>query len=118
MTIGIGKEREGLNYLEWARELQSKFDCSLADLFKENGILHQTTCTYTPQQNNIVECKNNHILEGYKCFHPPTSKYYVSMNVQFYEMESYFSRNVSLVPLQEEIGSNEEEKLWLEEKKL
>ena len=27
MTIGIGKEREGLNYLEWARELQSKFDC-------------------------------------------------------------------------------------------
>ena len=40
------------------------------------------------------------------------------MNVQFYEMESYFSRNVSLVPLQEEIGSNEEEKLWLEEKKL
>ena len=36
---------------------------SLADLFKENGILHQTTCTYMPQQNNIAECKNNHILE-------------------------------------------------------
>ena len=49
--------------------------------------------------------------KGYKCFHPPTSKYYVSMNVQFCEERSYFSRNVSLVPLQGEISSKEEERL-------
>ena len=35
---------------------------SLATLFQENGILHQTTCAYTPQQNGIAERKNRHIL--------------------------------------------------------
>ena len=36
---------------------------SFANLFKENGIPHQTTCTYKPQQNDITERKNRHILE-------------------------------------------------------
>lgn len=36
---------------------------SISTLFKENGILHQITCTYTPQQNGIAERKNCHILK-------------------------------------------------------
>jgi transposase InsO family protein len=36
---------------------------SLAKFFEENGILHQTSCTYTPQQNGTAERKNRHILE-------------------------------------------------------
>ena len=56
--------------------------------------------------------------KGYKCFHPPISKYYVSMDVQFCEWESYFFGNVSLIPLQGKISSKEEERLWLEEKRL
>ena len=36
---------------------------SLATRFQENEILHQTTCAYKPQQNNIAERKNCHILE-------------------------------------------------------
>ena len=35
---------------------------SLATLFQENEILHQTTYAYTPQQNGIAERKNRHIL--------------------------------------------------------
>ena len=130
---------------------------SLATLFQENGILHQTTCADTPQHNGIMKHKNHYILEvaralcftmhvpkrfwanaimivvfliyrmfavlliikhlcicyvhvhshlrnkldsralkcvilgysnsqkGHKCFHPPSGKYFVSMDVQFNE---------------------------------
>ena len=185
---------------------------SLADFMIQHGILHQTTCVYTPQQNGTAERKNRHFLEvaralcftmhvpkhfwaeaimaavflinrmpakvidfqtplrmlskfhsipsalnicpkvfgcvcyvhvhshhrdkldpraikcvflgysnsqkGYKCFHPPTRTYYVSMDVQFCENESYFSGHMSAVPLQGEIKSREEEKQWLEEKRI
>jgi Reverse transcriptase (RNA-dependent DNA polymerase)/Integrase core domain/gag-polypeptide of LTR copia-type/GAG-pre-integrase domain len=31
--------------------------------FKQHGILHQTTCIHTPQQNGVSERKNRHLLE-------------------------------------------------------
>ena len=31
--------------------------------FTEKGILHETTCPQTPQQNGVAERKNRHILE-------------------------------------------------------
>ena len=55
--------------------------------------------------------------KGYKCFHPSSRKYYFSMDVQFNECESYFSKDVDKAPLQGEINSKEEESLWLEEKR-
>ena len=35
----------------------------LGQFLKEKGILHQTTCVNTPQQNGIAERKNKHLLE-------------------------------------------------------
>lgn len=28
-----------------------------------NGIIHQSSCPYTPQQNGVTEYKNRHLLE-------------------------------------------------------
>ena len=39
------------------------------------------------------------------------------MDIQFNERESYFSKDVDMVPLQGEINSKEKERLWLEEKR-
>ncbi|KAF7840931.1 BURP domain-containing protein BNM2A-like [Senna tora] len=33
------------------------------DLFKENGIIHQKTCVYTPQQNGVMERKHRHLAQ-------------------------------------------------------
>jgi len=39
------------------------FKIELIEFMNSNGILHQTTCPYSPQQNEVAERKNRHILE-------------------------------------------------------
>jgi transposase InsO family protein len=36
---------------------------NFSNFFKQKGILHQTTCVYTPEQNGVSERKNRHLLE-------------------------------------------------------
>ena len=36
---------------------------NFSNFLKQKGIIHQTTCVYTPQQNGISERKNRHLLE-------------------------------------------------------
>ena len=36
---------------------------NFSNFFKHKGILHQTTCVYTPEQNGVSERKNRHLLE-------------------------------------------------------
>lgn len=33
------------------------------EYFLSKGIIHQTSCVRTPQQNGVVECMNKHLLE-------------------------------------------------------
>ncbi|RVW90873.1 Retrovirus-related Pol polyprotein from transposon TNT 1-94 [Vitis vinifera] len=90
-----------------------------------HGIIHQTTCSNTPQQNGVAERKNRHLLEvvraslivaktpisywgeaitsaaylinrGYRCYHPPTRQMYITMDVVFHEDSMYFSSESEL----------------------
>ncbi|GJV88133.1 putative RNA-directed DNA polymerase [Tanacetum coccineum] len=40
----------------------------LQTFFNDKGILHQTTCVYTPQQNGIAEKKHRHLLNVARSF--------------------------------------------------
>ncbi|CAJ2662733.1 unnamed protein product [Trifolium pratense] len=39
------------------------FNANLSDFFLKNGIIHQSSCPNTPQQNGVAERKNRHLLE-------------------------------------------------------
>ena len=39
------------------------FSHSFNNFMKSHDILHQTSCTYTPQQNGVAECKNRRLVE-------------------------------------------------------
>lgn len=35
----------------------------LSQFFQDIGMIHETSCSQTPEQNGVAECKNRHILE-------------------------------------------------------
>ena len=39
------------------------FNAQVSELFKSQGIIHQSSCPHTPQQNGVVERKHRHIME-------------------------------------------------------
>ncbi|RVW63729.1 Retrovirus-related Pol polyprotein from transposon TNT 1-94 [Vitis vinifera] len=82
-TIGIGRESQGLYHLtldssaavchfhrcssphsqsssDNAREY---FSASFTSFMSRHGILHQSSCAHTPQQNGVAERKNRHLVE-------------------------------------------------------
>ena len=58
----------GTQYQKQIRVLQSDngtefVDASFGKFLSDHGIRYQTSCTYTPQQNGLVERKNRQLLE-------------------------------------------------------
>ncbi|BBN70448.1 hypothetical protein Prudu_1477S000700 [Prunus dulcis] len=121
---------------------------TLASFFLAQGIIHQTTTLFTPQQNGVSERKNLSKLllkvfgciayvnvyshqrskldpcalrcvfigyssthKCYKCYHPPTQKVHITLDVTFHEEVPYYVSHSS--PIQRERGS-ELESLGLE----
>ena len=39
------------------------FNQSISSLFLQQGIIHESSCVYSPQQNGLAERKNRHLLE-------------------------------------------------------
>ena len=35
----------------------------LSSFLSSHGILHQSSCAYTPHQNGVAKCKNRHLVE-------------------------------------------------------
>ncbi|RVW40760.1 Retrovirus-related Pol polyprotein from transposon RE1 [Vitis vinifera] len=83
-TIGIGRESQGLYHLTsdsspavcistdalssftivWATLVSpSSRRCPITSFMSHHGILHQSSCAHTPQQNGVAERKNRHLVE-------------------------------------------------------
>ncbi|RVX20875.1 Retrovirus-related Pol polyprotein from transposon RE2 [Vitis vinifera] len=39
------------------------FSAPFTSFMSQHGILHQSSCTHTPQQHGVAECKNRHLVE-------------------------------------------------------
>ena len=51
------KERSGLY------SISNHFHTSLFQFFDDHGIIHQSSCPHTPQQNGVAKCKMRHLLK-------------------------------------------------------
>ena len=47
----------------WSDNGGEYIDSGLGAYFSSHGIIHQTSCTDTPQQNGVAERKNRHLLD-------------------------------------------------------
>ena len=52
-TIKILRSDNGVEYV----------NSKMQKFFTDKGLVHQTTCAYTPEQNEVAERKNRYLLE-------------------------------------------------------
>ena len=59
------KSRTNLEVIKVLRSDNAKeyFSSALSSFLSSQGVLHQSTCPHTPQQNGITERKNRHLVE-------------------------------------------------------
>jgi hypothetical protein len=61
-----------------------------------------------PQSLKCVFVGYSPTQKGYKCYHPPSRKYFVSMDVTFFEQQSYFSSTSTPLPGESQIEEDED----------
>ena len=47
----------------WSDSACEYFLTFLSQFFDDHGIIHQSSCPYSPQQNGVAECKMRHLLK-------------------------------------------------------
>ncbi|RVW74918.1 Retrovirus-related Pol polyprotein from transposon TNT 1-94 [Vitis vinifera] len=62
-TIGNAEECSGLYILKERHDPQEQPQMTVGEFLAQEGIVHLSSCVDTPQQNEIVERKNRHLLE-------------------------------------------------------
>nr|CAN62254.1 hypothetical protein VITISV_023170 [Vitis vinifera] len=100
-----------LGFHDNAREY---FSTPFTLFMSQHGIIHQSSCAHTPQQNGVAERKNRHLdklsakvtkciflgysrlQKGNHCYSSETHRYFLSPNVTFFEDSSFFSTSESL----------------------
>ncbi|RVW46759.1 Retrovirus-related Pol polyprotein from transposon RE2 [Vitis vinifera] len=75
-----------------------------------HGILHQSSCAHTPQQNGdklsakAMKCLflgYSRLQKGYRCYSLETHRYFISADVTFFEDSPFFSTTSESLPVSE-----------------
>ncbi|RVW95637.1 hypothetical protein CK203_031615 [Vitis vinifera] len=81
------------------------FSTPFTFFMSQHGILHQSSCAHTPQQNGdklsvkATKCiflGYSPLQKGYHCYSPDTHRYFLSADVTFFEDSTFFSSSESL----------------------
>ncbi|RVW75577.1 Retrovirus-related Pol polyprotein from transposon RE2 [Vitis vinifera] len=79
-------------------------------VMSHHGILHQSSCAYTPQQNGdklsakAMKCLflgYSRLQKGYRCYSLETHRYFISADVTFFEDSPFFSTTSESLPVSE-----------------
>ncbi|RVW92154.1 Retrovirus-related Pol polyprotein from transposon RE2 [Vitis vinifera] len=130
-TIGIGRESQGLYHLTSLStfavcistdaplfihsrlgypslsndNVKEYFSTPFTSFMSQHGIIHQSSCAHTPQQNGdklstrATKCiflGYSRLQKGYRCYSFETHRYFLSVNVTFFEDSPFFSISESL----------------------
>ncbi|RVW87825.1 Retrovirus-related Pol polyprotein from transposon RE1 [Vitis vinifera] len=128
-TIGIGRESQGLYHLTSDSSaaicistyapllihnrlvtMPGYFSAPFTSFMSHHGILHQSSCAHTPQQNGdklsakAMKCLflgYSRLQKGYRCYSLETHRYFISADVTFFEDSPFFSTTSESLPVSE-----------------